>query len=681
MTTATSRIASHILPNAAILTAFALAMLVTGGASLDVATIAWLTIGSAVIVTAGLVVVAWVVGDAEPPGSAMAILLGSITTSLVLVAGCALTGRLAGTIFIWWSVIVVAAAVFTFRARQGLSAVDRTEVVAVAAIAVLVAAWCHHAAGMLPRLEATAVASLWSDYSIHGTEIAQFGDPHMRTLSSFLLEGQPLVFYHYGAYMLAAAAADVVSLPPWGMAASVLLPVGILQLSLAVYAFARTRADFPIALVVPFALLLVPDASTYGLQNGFFGFHWLLFTAPGSGYGLAAVFTSLTLMSIWRAKARPACFWLGVAVALAAFEFRAQIFVLFAPALTMTLACGTSFVRRRWRSLILASLVTMIAAAAVPTVSTQARDAWLRFSALQRFLTVVHTGMAPTPYDGVYQAVQNREGPLVATTIGLLGLIPAAIGVLTLALPAALIVAVRRTGWRPLDLFPIWLLAAWLGVILFAPSTRLDHTEYQHRPFVLVYAAALVWTLLLFDRAARARTPGHSRARFVVPAVACAALAIGAIGQSSRERARPRFTWGMRNFEVKIDRGVIDAAAFMRSQATLGDTFAVIPTDASSMLDDDATRLAALSGVPAYLARAGIQALNGQDRRAVVEQRLATLKLVESTSDADAAFRTLRAAGVEFVVFLGDRRPQFDPSGARGAFRTTGTIVYHIQAN
>ena len=133
----------------------------------------------------------------------------------------------------------------------------------------------------------------------------------MLGLSSFLLAGQPLVFYHYAAYMLPAAAAGVVSLPPWGLAASLLLPYGVLLMSLAVYAFARMQLGTATATIAPVALLLLPDASTYGLRNGFFGFHWLLFTAPGSGYGLAAAFTALTLMAIWRSRQLSACFWVG----------------------------------------------------------------------------------------------------------------------------------------------------------------------------------------------------------------------------------------------------------------------------------------------------------------------------------------------------------------------------------
>jgi hypothetical protein len=97
-------------------------------------------------------------------------------------------------------------------------------------------------------------------------------------------------------------------------------------------------------------------------------------------------------------------------------------------------------------------------------------------------------------------------------------------------------------------------------------------------------------------------------------------------------------------------------------------------------LDDSATRFAALANVPAYLARAGIQVLNGPERRALVEQRLAALEEIETTNDLDVAFLKLRTIGVKFLVVLGDRGPLFDPEGSRAVFRTRGAVVYRIES-
>jgi hypothetical protein len=662
-----------------VLATFAGAMLTTGGATLDAAAIAWLFFGGTIVALSGSVIVAWTAGDAHPSHHAMAILLGSLATSLVLFLGCVTTGMLAAKVFLAWSAVVLAAGAWTLRSAPEVERRDGRDVLAIVAIAILVAALCHHTASTLPSIQATGIVPIWSDYSIHGTEIAQFGDPHVKGLSAFLLAGQPLVFYHYAQYMLPAAAAGVISLPPWGVSASLLLPYGILLMSLAVYAFARLRLGAAAATIPPAALLLVPDASTYGLGNGFFGFHWLLFTAPGSGYGLSAAFTALTLMVIWRSRHRRACLWLGILVTAAAFEFRAQIFLVLAPAMAASLLGETAFARRHTRALVLAIALTAITVTICLVTWHGARDAWLRSSALRPFLEVVHSGMSPTSYDGAYTAIDTRYGWLVGTTLGVLALVPAAVGALALALPIACVAAIRRTGWDTLDTFPIWCVAVWLGVVLLAPMASYgDYTEFQQRPFVLIYASTVVWTLLFVERGLPAAGPSAATFRLALATTLVAGIAVTALARRHEDPARPRFAWGMRHFNTRLERGFIDAAAFVRTHAARGDTFALIPTDPTSMLDDDATKLAALSGVPAYLARASIQASNNAARRIVVEQRLSELQSVATASDTNAAFGTLRAAGVDFLVTLGESGPSFDPSGSRAAFRAAGAAVYQI---
>ena len=364
-----------------------------------------------------------------------------------------------------------------------------------------------------------------------------------------------------------------------------------------------------------------------GFRNGFFGFHWLLFTAPGSGYGLGVAFTALTVMAMWRADRRQASLWLGLIVTAALFEFRAHVFILFAPALTMTLLWETDVARRHVRAIVPAMLIAIAAGAVCIAIVPFLRHAWLQFSAFDAFMETVHTGMPPTAYDGIYQMIQQQDGRVVAWVLGFLALIPVALGALTVTAPLALTAAIRRTGWQALDSFPIWCVMAWLGVVLFAPRAHGDTSEYQHRPFVLVYAVALVWTLVWLDRAMQSTHVGPRRwRRAVFPTVVTAALCAGVATNRNEDPARPHFAWGGRFFGARLDRGLLEAATFVRTQAIVGDTFALIPSDSSNQGDDAATRFAALSDVPAYLARAGIQVMNGEERRVVTERRLAALK-------------------------------------------------------
>ena len=659
------------------LAAFAATMLTIGGAALDAAAMASLFFGGTIVAIAGSVIVIWTVGDAYPSHHVMAILLGSLATSLVLLFGCMTTGTLAAKVFLVWSGVVLAAGAWTLRSAPEAEHRDGLDVLAIAAIAILVVARCHDAASTLPSIQATGIVPSWSDYSIHGTEIAQFGDPHVQTLSSFLLAGQPLVFYHYASYMLPAAAAGVVSLPPWGVATSLLLPYGILLMSLAVYAFARTRLGTVAAMIAPAALLLIPNASAYGcamVSSDFSG----VVRSPGERIWLGRRIHRADAggdLACASANRVPLARALRDGVRL---RVQGAHLLLLAPATVAALLCETTFVRRHLRILTLAAALTVIIVIICLGKWQSARDAWLRFSVPRQFLEVVHTGMSPTAYDGAYKAIDGRYGPLVGTTLGLLALIPAALGAFAIALPIAGAAAVRRTGWLFLDTFPMWCVTAWFGVVLLAPTANFgDYTELQQRPFVLVYASAVVWTLLFVERALPAACSSGRGLRLALSTAVVAGIAIAVLAERNEDPARPRFAWGMQYFDTIVERRIIDTAAFVRTHAAVGDTFAVIPPDPAAW-HDDATRLAALAGVPAYLARAGIQARNDEARRLVVEQRLSELQRIATASDPNAAFGTLRTIGVDFLVSLGDGGPSFNPSGSRAAFRTTGAAVYRI---
>ncbi|BCF98095.1 hypothetical protein PPGU19_026640 [Paraburkholderia sp. PGU19] len=123
----------------------------------------------------------------------------------------------------------------------------------------------------------------WLDLYLHGTVIASFGDPLALTRGDIFLADARRPFYHYGPFMLPAALLPSTGLPGLGLATAVLLPFGLLIAALGTYAFAAELAGEGAALVAVLAIAILPDASHYGMYNGFYGFHWLLVTAPVPG--------------------------------------------------------------------------------------------------------------------------------------------------------------------------------------------------------------------------------------------------------------------------------------------------------------------------------------------------------------------------------------------------------------
>jgi hypothetical protein len=120
-----------------ILAAFLAAMLFVGGARLDGFAILGLAFGGIVVVTVGFVLVIWTIGGNVSSRLALSILFGSIGTSLFLTGGCLLTGRSAGTLFMWWSVLAAAVSVWTFTKAPCLKQLNFREMLSIVAIGLL----------------------------------------------------------------------------------------------------------------------------------------------------------------------------------------------------------------------------------------------------------------------------------------------------------------------------------------------------------------------------------------------------------------------------------------------------------------------------------------------------------------------------------------------------------------
>jgi hypothetical protein len=656
-----------------VLAAFVVTMAHVSGADLSMFAAVGLLGSAAVIVMSGLLIVDLSVREADAPTLALAIVVGSVAASLFLVAGCFLTGLRAGIVFVGWAVLVAGAAWRAFR--RGMSVrLNRDEVVSLVLIALTVAFWCRHSAALLPTIRTTGIAPIWTDYFIHGAQIDQFGGRLATGRLSFELSGQPAALYHFASFMLPAAASSLVDLPGVALASSVLFPFGILVFLFGTYALVRTVATPAIGVLTAQALLILPDVSTYGLRNGFFGLHWFLGASPGTGYALGTAFAALAFVMFWRRSGRRECIWTAALLATAIFQIRVQVFLLFLPAFAATLIAESKAIRRH--AAVVAALVgvSIVLILAVVAASAMAQHAALRLPALRTFLVTMHTGQAPSAYDGVYQSLTQRYGLAVADVAGLLALVPAVLGAFTILCPVAYALAFRRSGWQWLDTFPVWCLLGWLGLAIGAPTDSVGEISYQFHSFVLVYAATVVWTLLMLARATAGTALHRPSFRGVGVSVVAVALCVSPLG-TMRDPVAPRMVWARQYYATPVEAGLLDAATFVRANAKYGDTFILIPVDPSAYLDDNAVRFAALADVPAYLSRPGIQ-MTKPAVRSIVEKRLTQALELTSTTDPILALNLLREMGVRFLVTQGPRSPTFDPGHSNAAFTSRYTAVY-----
>jgi hypothetical protein len=158
--------------------------------------------------------------------------------------------------------------------------------------------------------------------------------------------------------------------------------------------------------------------------------------------------------------------------------------------------------------------------------------------------------------------------------------------------------------------------------------------------------------------------------------LAVSAASIATAFANVYDPAKPGFESGQPFYRTTIEPGITDAAAYVRRQAKHGDVFALAPASPDANLNDNATELASLTGVPAYLARASMNVNKVGPRRTVTEARLANLSALEKAPDYEASMSLLRRMGVRWFVWIGDNGPEFDPSLHRAAFSSRRAAVY-----
>jgi len=611
-----------------------------------------------VVMSSGLLLLR--AADAADMPAAAAWVLGIFATAMAIYALVMVFDLLAATAFAIWATIVAALG-FCFRQRSiAATRGAGAEPLAFLLCAAVTLLWCRHSAEAPAVLARTGVLPVWIDYMGHGGVISGFGDALAQGRESFDLAGFPRPFYHYASYVLPAMLAAPLDLPGLPLATSAWLPVGFFTLCVGGYVLGQGLAGPAGGVAAVAVLALLPEAGDYAMRNAFFSFDWHVLTHPTAAYALGIALTSFAFLKRWCDERRPRLLALSVALAAGLIAFRAHVFVLALPVVLATAAFATAEFRRR-------RLLYTGAALALLVVLWRMTDGQ---RALRPFLATVHDqpGIA---YAGWYDFLLQHYGAGVALPVGVLLVFPVFLGIFTLLYPIAL----WRRHRSAFDALPFFLIAGYAALMALAPvPSNGDATELTHRPFVLVYAGVAIWTVAVFvERVALRWLLALTGAAFVAwwP-------------HSGPWPEAPKFSWGWNYYARALTPGLMQAAAFLRQQGRPGDTFAVqglqrgwVPSLKPGWVPNDtAAEIAALSGMPTYIARPYLHMARGGERQLVAQERYAALEAVARETQASAALARLAALGLRWYVVTGERAPAWDPQFALAAFRDRRVAVY-----
>jgi len=611
---------------------------------------------------------------------AAAFVAGSALSSVALMIPPLLWQWTAWPAFLLLSVFVLFMAGFTGRYFNHVVPAFMQDIGAAFIFVVFVGFFARHQILALPTLLDTATLPAWTDYYIHGATIDSFADSFISRSGDIMLPGMPRVFYHYATFVLTAALGQGSGLPGLGLATAILLPFGLLIGLFGLYVFARQYVSYWPAIMAVVAVASIPDPLIYFFGNGFFDFHWLLFTAPGSAYAIGLAAVAYICLGQWFSTRRFSALILAALLTLTLILIRVHMFFLIAPAFAGAVVLNILPPPWRGRFTILAAIVfsgaTFLLAQGLifSNYASQYAQPFTYIFDILRF--------GPEPYARVTHWMIDTWGNAAAAVPATLIILFVTLGLWGILFSVVFVCLYRENKLEALDAVPPLLCCTYLFLIFWAPMAQngsLD--EYKHRHFLLLYAVIVVWTLLRFMKLDMLAPWFSGRNGIRAIGIGTVGLVALLVAGQKIDPAKPgdRIEWANTYFyNIKVDPGIVAAAYFIRSHARQGDIIAVDRASAYVDLDGPANKLASIADMPIYVGRAALEAKRGPQFDKIVQARLTDIDDVMRASSVADAFHMLQVKKISWLVTIAPAFPAWDAEGNATTFRSGQVYVYRL---
>lgn len=511
----------------------------------------------------------------------------------------------------------------------------------------------------------------WVDIFIHGGTIAEFGDPKMVGRGLSALVDTPPTFYHFASYALPGLIVRLSGISPLDAIPQFWYPFGIFLSVTGMFAVGRILGGIRGGSLAVALFALVPDASAYGLRQGFLSFHWMMETSPGSLYALPASLAAIGALAEWTRERSLRKLILAVSLLASVFLLRAHIFLWLAGPFAVVIANSLPhrFQKHRTR-LIIGGILTFIALILLVAKSEIKHLGFETF--LVRFIEALHIQMRPTNYQGFYLRLTEVLGHLGALPFGLVLALLGMAGVWLVTFLAGFTFAMRSDKLEKIDWLPVALLFNACIMMTLAPTPfHGDFSDFRQRAFILVYVLMIVWTakfaLLVTHKAIT---------QFAASSAAIASLASTVLWMPTAKISHVVLDRPYDN--INMTPGVIAAGYWIHHQAKRGESIAVAGISTEEKLYDIATVLMSISGAPAYVSRAGLYLVSGRPRADTVKHRLAELDRIHNADNFNIATHILLENGIGFYAADKGSLPNWDKNGDTANFRTGDLFVWRV---
>lgn len=578
------------------------------------------------------------------------------------------------------AVLMVAATCFAFiRARAWRKLVEPSPGWSTAAIFVsLLAATFWSEATLDPVLTngEAIIFRPWSDSFYHSSWVSAFAQARgIWSIEHNLWIGAGTELYSFGDYLLPSTLVSLTNTSAYQATNCLWTPFGLFLTGVAAFAMVRRWWSARAAFGATVAVLCVPDASSYCMQNEYLGYYWLNLISNGGAWGTASAALAVIQVGTWCRSGDRLAAGLTLAAVGMTFLFKVQICMALIPLLIVMAIAGRRQWSRRRRALLFAGLAAIVGS------SPWLADAMLPGQGLRL------DGSGAKPY--LMTLAQNQQGALrwladrftpdssyvadVAAGVPFLLLSTFGPVLLTLVCVGLLLRqrAEPRTERAEANLVVTAAVTIYVAVTLgLSANTTGKHTvdALVHRPFVWAYFVVAAWSggfvvaslgrcQWVRRHAIWART---SSAVLVATLLAFAYIAgQGALGPA----------WSAKYSNQDVPRALVECAEQLRKQS---------PEDSvvQDSRQDPMLVLVALSERRCYLTTSELVAGALEDR----EHRLARLAALRTAADVVSIEAIAAELGIDyFLLHPGDTVAWPPELLARPWHREGGHAVYRLR--
>jgi hypothetical protein len=513
----------------------------------------------------------------------------------------------------------------------------------------------------------------WSDFFFHATIVARsLGAETLSQVGNYEWKGFPAIFYHYASYSIALCLGKVGSLPAYDTVVGFWTPFGSFLTGVASYALGRAIWSQSAGLAVLMATFLIPDAGLLNVAHPIYGYFWLQHISPAGLYGVAIAGTALILIAQGAREGRRSWMASGVVLgALVAF-FKIQVFAAAFP-LLLSFAVVAWPPRSRWQWLVLGGCVA-VGVVLLPLADRFYVGPNMRFdfSGSPWFWKLLANMARGTRVESWYEVFRVGH-PFPSHLVQAIGLLVInALGIFAVVAPLVWLLAVWRKTWQ----VPERLSVAAVAILLLMTfglgrnGTSDNVYEFIQRPFVWAYwLVGSLTTGRLFSMVARRRPQLWTRA-VVVSIIALTLLPVC----YGSELQRGKWSGGNVHSGLRVDRGLIDCAQYIRSQ---------LPTNAVAQ-DSHLDKFLILAGLderPSFAARLDVWTRASKAfRDSPYQKQLRKLQSLQRAANVPDLQRSVRETGIRwYVVHPGDSNFWPTEFRDRPLFESNGYKVYDMQ--